>query len=137
MGGALQRCGLKDLVTSLGGGIEAAVASGGSNFSLGERQVLCLARALLRDARMLCLDEATANVDPTNDQRIQQVLTKEVSDCLVLTIAHRLHTVLHCHRIMVMECGTLAQLGSPAELLGQPGLFSELAAHAGVSLEQQ
>jgi len=133
---ALRRCSLEEMVKTLGGGLAADVSEGGSNFSLGERQVLCLARALLRDARVLCLDEATANVDPTNDRRIQEVLVRELKECLVLTIAHRLHTVLHSDRIMVLDRGHLAQIGSPKDLLAESGIFKELAAQAGITSEE-
>ncbi|CAE8702037.1 unnamed protein product [Polarella glacialis] len=113
-------------------GCSLCVAEGGINFSVGERQVLCLARALLRESRVLCLDEATANVDPTNDKRIQEVLSQGLQDCLVLTIAHRLHTVLRSDRILVLERGYLAQSGPPASLLAQSGIFKELANQAGI-----
>ncbi|CAE8624104.1 unnamed protein product [Polarella glacialis] len=129
---ALKGCSLCVLVESLEGGLSAKVAEGGINFSVGERSVLCLARALLRESRVLCLDEATANVDPTNDKRIQEVLSQGLQDCFVLTIAHRLHTVLTCDRILVLERGYLAQSGPPASLLAQPGIFKELANQAGI-----
>jgi len=132
---ALERCSLNLLVKELEGQLGANVAEGGSNFSVGERQVLCLARALLRDARVLCLDEATANVDPTNDKRIQEVLTREFTKCSVLTIAHRLHTVMASDRIMVLDKGKLAQLDTPVNLIAQPGIFRELATQAGIGPE--
>lgn len=129
---ALRRCSLDDLVQGLQDGLASPVSEGGRNFSVGERQVLCLARALLRGTRVLCLDEATANVDPTNDRRIQHVLTEEIRDCLVLTIAHRLHTVLASDRIMVLDRGQLAQLDSPQNLLQKEGIFRDLALQAGI-----
>eukprot|EP00930_Biecheleria_cincta_P033436 TRINITY_DN23167_c0_g1_i3.p1 TRINITY_DN23167_c0_g1~~TRINITY_DN23167_c0_g1_i3.p1 ORF type:complete len:1287 (+),score=197.43 TRINITY_DN23167_c0_g1_i3:74-3934(+) len=135
--GVLRRCGLEEFAQSLQKGLDIAVEEGGTNFSVGERQMLCLARALLRDAAVLCLDEATANVDPVSDQKIQRVLEHELHDCLVLTIAHRLHTVLHSNRILVLERGRLAQIGSPRELLAQPGIFQQLADQAGVSLDDE
>jgi len=131
----LERCGISDLIHACQGGLRAVVADGGSNFSVGERQVLCLARALLRRNRVLCLDEATANVDPTNDARIQRILATEVSDCIVLTIAHRLRTVLQSDRILVLDGGFLAQCDAPATLLKQPGMFRNLAAAAGILAE--
>eukprot|EP00927_Polykrikos_kofoidii_P068563 TRINITY_DN6390_c0_g1_i3.p1 TRINITY_DN6390_c0_g1~~TRINITY_DN6390_c0_g1_i3.p1 ORF type:complete len:1314 (-),score=172.02 TRINITY_DN6390_c0_g1_i3:281-4147(-) len=131
----LSRCYLDELMQGLNGGLSAAVAEGGSNFSLGERQVLCLARALLRQAKVLCLDEATANIDPTNDKRIQDVLSNDFGDCLMLTIAHRLHTVIRYNRIMVLDAGRLAQLDTPANLLAEIGIFQGLANQAGITAE--
>jgi ATP-binding cassette subfamily C (CFTR/MRP) protein 10 len=131
----LSRCYLDELMQGLNGGLSAAVAEGGSNFSLGERQVLCLARALLRQAKVLCLDEATANIDPTNDKRIQDVLSNDFGDCLMLTIAHRLHTVIRYNRIMVLDAGRLAQLDTPANLLAELGIFQGLANQAGITAE--
>lgn len=128
----LRRCFLTELVEGLAGGLEAQVEPGGANFSLGERQVLCMARALLRNSSVLCLDEATANVDPVNDQKIQQILRTQMQELLVLTIAHRLHTVLHNDRIMVLDGGKLAQFDSPQALLNTPGIFKDLAATAGI-----
>jgi len=130
----LQRCSLTNLVEGLDGGITAAVSEGGSNFSVGERQVLCLARALLRDAKVLCLDEATANVDPANDKKIQSVLECDVKHCTVLMIAHRLHTVLKSDRILVLDRGQLVQCDTPEQLLSEPGIFRDLAAQAGIGL---
>merc|ERR1711988_1418568 len=123
----LKRCALDDIVLKLEGGIYAAVAEGGTNFSVGERQVLCLARALLRKAPILCLDEATANIDPANDARIQRILSTELDKCISLTIAHRLNTILNCNRILVLDAGKLAQFDSPHILLSTPGIFQDLA----------
>jgi ABC-type multidrug transport system fused ATPase/permease subunit len=133
----LRQCSIMDLVSGMSGGLEATVSAGGSNFSLGERQVLCLARALLRRTRVLCLDEATANVDPVNDQRIQHILQEEMQDILVLTIAHRLHTVMHSDRILVLDAGRLSQLDAPGALLEQPGIFKSLAEQAGIRRQVQ
>jgi ABC-type multidrug transport system fused ATPase/permease subunit len=131
---ALKRSSLSELVESLPGGLNANVADGGSNFSVGERQVFCLVRALLRGTQVLCLDEATANVDPTNDARIQRILQEDVAHCVVLTIAHRLRTVLNSDRILVLDGGHLAQLDTPQELLSKQGVFRDLAHHAGITL---
>eukprot|EP00746_Dinoflagellata_sp_MGD_P144534 gnl/MRDRNA2_/MRDRNA2_77248_c0_seq2.p1 gnl/MRDRNA2_/MRDRNA2_77248_c0~~gnl/MRDRNA2_/MRDRNA2_77248_c0_seq2.p1 ORF type:complete len:607 (-),score=109.67 gnl/MRDRNA2_/MRDRNA2_77248_c0_seq2:409-2118(-) len=130
----LQNCFLTELVEGLEGGLNANVEPGGSNFSVGERQVLCLARALLRSSSILLLDEATANVDPVNDQKIQQILQTQMQELLVLTIAHRLHTVMHSDRILVLDAGKVAQFDSPKTLLGTSGIFQDLATKAGISL---
>ncbi|XP_023316090.1 multidrug resistance-associated protein 4 isoform X1 [Trichogramma pretiosum] len=98
-------------------GLEAWVAEGGSNFSVGQRQLLCLARAIVRRNRILVLDEATANVDPCTDELIQKTVKKKFEDCTILTIAHRLHTVIDSDRIMVIDEGTVAEFDHPHILL--------------------
>lgn len=129
----LRRSSLAELIQTLSGGLAASVAEAGSNFSVGERQVLCLVRALLRGTHVLCLDEATANVDPTNDARIQHILEAEVGNSLVLTIAHRLRTVLGSDRILVLDNGRVAQFDTPRELLTKAGIFRDLACDAGIT----
>lgn len=90
---------------------------GGSNFSMGQRQLVCLARAILRNNKILICDEATANVDPETDKLIQTTIRKRFSDCSVLTIAHRLHTVMDNDRILVIDAGHAVEFGHPYELL--------------------
>lgn len=90
---------------------------GGSNFSMGQRQLVCLARAILRNNKILICDEATANVDPETDKLIQKTIRKKFSDCSVLTIAHRLHTVMDNDRILVIDAGNAVEFGHPYELL--------------------
>ncbi|CAL8085482.1 unnamed protein product [Calicophoron daubneyi] len=116
---ALELANLKSYVTetSNGSGLDMVVAEGGSNMSMGQRQLLCLARALLRRTAILVLDEATAAVDPITDNHIQETIRLEFPKCTVLTIAHRLNTVLDYDRVMVLDNGKLVELGSPKELL--------------------
>ncbi|KAM7536240.1 hypothetical protein Aperf_G00000087056 [Anoplocephala perfoliata] len=97
-------------------GLNMSITEGGGNLSQGQRQLVCLARALLRHSRILVLDEATAAVDPLTDRFIQQAVRKEFASSTVLTIAHRLNTILDYDRIMVLDAGRLAEIGTPKEL---------------------
>ena len=99
------------------GGLDATVQEYGENFSVGEKQVICLARALLRRPRLLLLDEATASVDWDTDQLIQSTIRKRFGDATCLIIAHRLQTIIECDRVMVLSAGRLAEFDSPANLL--------------------
>eukprot|EP00457_Paulinella_chromatophora_P000315 gb/GEZN01000315.1/.p1 GENE.gb/GEZN01000315.1/~~gb/GEZN01000315.1/.p1 ORF type:complete len:1656 (-),score=281.42 gb/GEZN01000315.1/:61-4743(-) len=110
---ALAQASMDKVVVSL----EHPVAEGGSNFSIGERQLLCLARALLRRTSVLVMDEATANVDQHTDAIIQETVTSRFQDCTVLVIAHRLQTVISNDLIMVLDAGRLVQFGEPHQLL--------------------
>jgi ATP-binding cassette subfamily C (CFTR/MRP) protein 1 len=101
-------------------GLQALVTEAGGNMSVGQRQLICLARALLKRPRVLILDEATASVDYETDRLIQQALRSEF-DCTVLTIAHRLNTIMDVDRIIVLSSGHVLENGSPTELLAREG----------------
>nr|XP_021186907.2 ATP-binding cassette sub-family C member 4 [Helicoverpa armigera]WRX06130.1 ABCC7 [Helicoverpa armigera] len=130
---ALEQVELKRSVTSL----SSAVQSGGSNFSAGQRQLLCLARAALGRNKLLVLDEATANVDPNTDALIQKSIRTHFAECTVITVAHRLHTVADSDRVVVMEAGEIVECGHPHELLQRPeGHFSRMVQQLGPAAEQ-
>ncbi|XP_055306876.1 ATP-binding cassette sub-family C member 4-like [Sitodiplosis mosellana] len=105
-------------------GLESKVLPHGANYSVGQRQLLCLARAILRKNRILVLDEATANVDPHTDLLIQQTIREKFTECTVLTVAHRLHTIIDSDRVMVMDSGRPVEFDNPYNLLqNKNGMF--------------
>lgn len=114
---ALELAHLKDYASSLESGLAHEVAEGGENLSVGQRQLVCLARALLRKTKVLILDEATAAVDLETDELIQSTIRSEFKGCTVLTIAHRLNTVMDYDRILVLDKGNIVEFDSPASLL--------------------
>jgi ATP-binding cassette subfamily C (CFTR/MRP) protein 4 len=132
---ALQEVELKDLLAELPSGLSSRVSEGGSNFSVGEKQLLCLARAILRDNRILILDEATANVDVQTDELIQNTIRRKFQNCTVLIIAHRLHTVMDADKILVLDDGQVTEFNHPHLLLeNTEGLFYSLVKQTGNSM---
>lgn len=109
------------------------MSEGGDNLSIGQRQLVCLARALLRRTNVLVLDEATAAVDLETDALIQATIRQEFQHCTVLTIAHRLHTILDSDRVLVLDGGKVAEFDSPKALLANnQSIFHSLAKDAGI-----
>lgn len=113
--------------------LDYEVMENGSNLSVGQRQLLCLGRALLKDSQVLVLDEATSNVSNEIDEKIQETLRDEMSHCTILTVAHRLHTVMKSDRIIVMDKGRVAEVGRPNELLNRPSMLTALVEETGSS----
>lgn len=101
--------------------------------SVGQRQLICLARALLRKTKILLLDEATASVDHNTDELIQNTIKKEFADCTILTVAHRLNTIMDSSRIMVLDKGRIVEFDPPQVLLSKKrSVFYSMAADAGI-----
>mmetsp|Transcript_53819 Transcript_53819/g.45206 ORF Transcript_53819/g.45206 Transcript_53819/m.45206 type:complete len:535 (-) Transcript_53819:235-1839(-) len=130
---ALASVQLDEYIKSLPEGIESSVGEGGSALSVGQRQLLCMARALLRGTRLLVLDEATAAVDEVTDMMIQKAVRKSCKGCTVITIAHRLNTIMDYDKVMVLGAGKLLEYDSPQALLENPNSeFSQLVANTQV-----
>ncbi|XP_028288222.1 ATP-binding cassette sub-family C member 4 [Parambassis ranga] len=129
---ALQEVQLKGVVEELPGKLETVLAESGSNFSVGQRQLVCLARAILRKNRILIIDEATANVDPRTDELIQKTIRDKFRECTVLTIAHRLNTIIDSDRILVLDAGRIHAYDQPYTLLQDPdGIFYKMVQQTG------
>ncbi|XP_060581167.1 multidrug resistance-associated protein 1-like isoform X5 [Ruditapes philippinarum] len=130
---ALEHAHLKAFVAELPTKLEHECTEGGENLSVGQRQLVCLARALLRKTKILILDEATAAVDLETDDLIQHTIRTEFSDATVLTIAHRLNTIMDYTRVMVLDQGKIKEFQSPQELLqDKDSIFYGMAADAGL-----
>lgn len=129
---ALERAHLKDVIRKNSFGLAAEVSEGGENFSVGQRQLLSLARALLRRSKILVLDEATAAVDVRTDALIQRTIREEFKSCSMLIIAHRLNTIIDCDRILVLDAGQVLEHDTPeALLLREDSAFSSMVQSTG------
>ncbi|XP_076154345.1 ATP-binding cassette sub-family C member 3 isoform X1 [Alosa pseudoharengus] len=125
---------LKKFVSNQSSKLDLECSEGGENLSVGQRQLVCLARALLRKTRILILDEATAAIDLETDDLIQSTIRTQFEDCTVFTIAHRLNTIMDYNRVLVLDKGQIAEFDTPTNLISQRGIFYGMAKDAGLVL---
>ncbi|KAK1278178.1 ABC transporter C family member 4 [Acorus gramineus] len=123
---SLERCQLKDIVASKPEKLDAAVADNGDNWSVGQRQLLCLGRVMLKRSKILFLDEATASVDSQTDAIIQRIIREDFAACTIISIAHRIPTVMDCDRVLVIDAGLAREFDRPSALIERPSLFGAL-----------
>lgn len=125
---ALARCGMKQTVLeTMDGGLDAVVTEYGKNLSQGQRQLLCMGRTLLKKCKIMLLDEATSSLDFESDREIQHTLRTAFPQTTVLTIAHRVDTIMDSDKILVMDDGRAAEFASPESLLkDENSLFSQI-----------
>jgi len=123
---ALERCQLKDVVVSKPEKLDAPVADSGENWSVGQRQLLGLGRVILKQTQILFMDEATASVDSQTDATIQKITRQEFSSCTIISIAHRIPTVMDCDRVLVLDAGLVKEFDAPSRLIEQPSLFGAM-----------
>uniref|UniRef100_A0A8K9VEI9 ATP-binding cassette, sub-family C (CFTR/MRP), member 9 n=1 Tax=Oncorhynchus mykiss TaxID=8022 RepID=A0A8K9VEI9_ONCMY len=122
---ALEIAQLKNMVKALSGGLDAVVTEGGENFSVGQRQLFCLARAFVRKSSILIMDEATASIDMATENVLQKVVMTAFADRTVVTIAHRVHTILEADLVIVMKRGNILEIDKPETLLeNEDGMFA-------------
>ncbi|KAL0903975.1 hypothetical protein M5K25_026041 [Dendrobium thyrsiflorum] len=123
----LEKCQLREAVLEKGSGLDSLVVEDGSNWSMGQRQLFCLGRALLKKSRILVLDEATASIDNATDAILQKTIRTEFADTTVITVAHRIPTVMDCTMVLVVGDGKLIEYDEPLKLMNTEGsLFREL-----------
>uniref|UniRef100_A0A672I2C0 ATP-binding cassette, sub-family C (CFTR/MRP), member 3 n=1 Tax=Salarias fasciatus TaxID=181472 RepID=A0A672I2C0_SALFA len=130
---ALEHSHLHRFVSNQPSKLELECSEGGENLSVGQRQLVCLARALLRKTRILILDEATAAIDLETDDLIQSTIRTQFEDCTVFTIAHRLNTIMDYTRVLVLDKGQIAEFDTPSNLIAQRGIFYGMAKDAGLA----
>ncbi|KAD4178396.1 hypothetical protein E3N88_26987 [Mikania micrantha] len=123
----LEKCQLREAIQDKKEGLDSFVVQDGSNWSLGQRQLFCLGRALLKRRKILVLDEATASIDNATDTIIQKTIREEFKDCTVITVAHRIPTVVDCTMVLVMKDGKVMEYDKPMKLMNEPAsLFAQL-----------
>ncbi|KAL5579421.1 hypothetical protein UlMin_011863 [Ulmus minor] len=125
---ALEKCQLKATVSSLPNLLDSSVSDEGENWSAGQRQLFCLGRVLLKRNKILVLDEATASIDSATDAILQRIIREEFSECTVITVAHRVPTVIDSDMVMVLSYGNLVEYDEPSKLIDANSYFSKLVA---------
>ncbi|XP_052621477.1 ABC transporter C family member 2 [Lactuca sativa] len=134
---SLERAHLKDVIRRNPLGLDAEVSEAGENFSVGQRQLLSLSRALLRRSKILVLDEATAAVDVRTDALIQKTIREEFKSCTMIIIAHRLNTIIDCDRILLLDAGQVVEYDAPGKLLqNEQTAFSKMVQSTGAANAQ-
>ncbi|KAK4405561.1 ABC transporter C family member 4 [Sesamum angolense] len=123
---SLERCQLKEVVSAKPEKLDSSVVDSGDNWSVGQRQLLCLGRVMLKRSKILFMDEATASVDSQTDAVIQKIIRQDFSACTIITIAHRIPTVIDCDRVLVIDNGWAKEFDAPGRLLERPSLFGAL-----------
>jgi ABC-type multidrug transport system fused ATPase/permease subunit len=123
---AADALGVRDLIDDLPGGFETRVGEKGSGLSLGQRQVICFARAMLVNPRILILDEATSSVDAVTEARLQRALSKLLRGRTSFVVAHRLSTIRHADLVLVLDRGQIVERGTHAALLAHDGRYAQM-----------
>lgn len=123
---AAKKASCHDFIMSLPDGYDTIVSEGGSTLSGGEKQRISIARALLKNAPVVLLDEATASLDPENEVLIQSAISELVNEKTVIIVAHRLQSIVNADQILVLDDGQIKEAGSHRELLNQNGIYAGL-----------
>ncbi|RDX84649.1 ABC transporter C family member 4, partial [Mucuna pruriens] len=123
---SLERCQLKEVVAAKPEKLDSLVVDNGENWSVGQRQLLCLGRVILKRSRLLFMDEATASVDSKTDGVIQKIIREDFAACTIISIAHRIPTVMDCDRVLVVDAGRAKEYDKPSKLLQRQSMFGAL-----------
>jgi ABC-type multidrug transport system fused ATPase/permease subunit len=135
---ALLYANMLDTIKTQPYGLDTTVADDGLNFSVGQRQLLCLARAILRKNKILVLDEPTANVDAGTDKLLQEAVAKNFRGATIIAVAHRLDTVIDYDKILVLGAGAVLEYGSPHELIEKVnGAFASMVNDTGSAMKRE